>query len=203
MLMSGSGKAARIHYLPGTFRLLSDGDHVVCAVTGERIPLHELRYWSVERQEPYVDARGEPEGRAARRKPSRSASPGSRAGHSRAGRMRRAIRGERRPCRPFPGAKPSGASSCWYQVEPSARVDDIRRRSGSCDTRDRARDLLHLVVRRRRTGRRSSGMEKPNRLFLAAVARALSITTSSFLASAWLDRRRPRGRSRRAAAPSR
>ena len=25
MLMSGSGKAARVHYLPGTFRLLSDG----------------------------------------------------------------------------------------------------------------------------------------------------------------------------------
>src|SRR3982751_1631750 len=56
MLMSGSGKAARVHYLPGTFRLLSDGDHVVCAVTGERVPLHELKYWSVERQEAYVDA---------------------------------------------------------------------------------------------------------------------------------------------------
>ena len=56
MLMSGSGKAARVHYLPGTFRLLSDGDHVVCAVTGERIALHELKYWNVERQEPYVDA---------------------------------------------------------------------------------------------------------------------------------------------------
>ena len=56
MLMSGSRGLARIHYLPGTFRVLSDGDHVVCAITGERIPLHELRYWSVERQEPYVDA---------------------------------------------------------------------------------------------------------------------------------------------------
>ena len=54
MLMSGSGKPARVHYLPGTFRLLSDGDHVVCAVTGARIPLLELRYWSVERQEAYA-----------------------------------------------------------------------------------------------------------------------------------------------------
>ena len=36
--------------------MLSDGDHVVCAVTGARIPVHELKYWSVERQEPYVDA---------------------------------------------------------------------------------------------------------------------------------------------------
>ena len=56
MLMSGAGRPARIHYLDGTFRVLSTGDHVVCAVTGASIPLHELRYWSVERQEPYVDA---------------------------------------------------------------------------------------------------------------------------------------------------
>ena len=56
MLMTGTGKTARVHYLPGTFRVLSDGDHVICAVTAARIPLHELRYWSVERQEPYVDA---------------------------------------------------------------------------------------------------------------------------------------------------
>ena len=56
MLMTGSGRAARVHYLAGTFRLLSDGDHVVCAITGERIPIHELRSWSVARQEPYVDA---------------------------------------------------------------------------------------------------------------------------------------------------
>ncbi|HEX8938209.1 MAG TPA: DUF2093 domain-containing protein [Sphingomicrobium sp.] len=56
MLMSGSGRAARVHYLAGTFRVLSDGDHVVCAVTGARILLHELKYWSVARQEPYVDA---------------------------------------------------------------------------------------------------------------------------------------------------
>jgi len=56
MLMSGNGRAARIHYTAGSFRLLADGDHVICAVTGARIPLQELRYWSVERQEPYVDA---------------------------------------------------------------------------------------------------------------------------------------------------
>jgi hypothetical protein len=56
MLMSGAGRAARLHYLPGTFRVLSNGDHVICAVTGARIPLHELRYWSVDRQEAYFDA---------------------------------------------------------------------------------------------------------------------------------------------------
>ena len=56
MLMRGSGKIARLQYLPSTYRVLSDGDHVVCAVTGAAIPLHELRYWSIERQEAYADA---------------------------------------------------------------------------------------------------------------------------------------------------
>ena len=56
MLMSNKGKPARLHYLAGTFRVLSPGDHVICAVTGEAIPLEALKYWSVERQEPYVSA---------------------------------------------------------------------------------------------------------------------------------------------------
>lgn len=54
--MSGGGRPARVRYLPGSFRLLSDGDHVLCEVTGEKIPLNELRYWSVARQEAYADA---------------------------------------------------------------------------------------------------------------------------------------------------
>ena len=56
MLMSNSRGPARLHYLPGTFRVLSSGDHVVCAVTGQPIPLDQLRYWSIERQEPYASA---------------------------------------------------------------------------------------------------------------------------------------------------
>ena len=56
MLMRGAGKVARLQYLPSTFRMISDGNHVLCAVTGVAIPLHELRYWSVARQEAYVDA---------------------------------------------------------------------------------------------------------------------------------------------------
>lgn len=69
MLMSGSGRMARVQYLDGTFRLLGDGDHVLCAVTRKRIPLDELRYWSVARQEAYADARAslEAERRAANR----------------------------------------------------------------------------------------------------------------------------------------
>lgn len=69
MLMSGRGRVAKLHYLDGTFRLLSDGDHVVCAVTGQMITLDDLRYWSVVRQEAYADAAAslEAERRAATR----------------------------------------------------------------------------------------------------------------------------------------
>ena len=56
MLMSNKGRLARLHYLPGTFRLLSPGDHVICAVTHQPIPLSELKYWSVQRQEAYATA---------------------------------------------------------------------------------------------------------------------------------------------------
>lgn len=56
MLMSNSGRAAKLHYLAGTIRMLSPGDHVICAVTGQKIPIDELRYWSVERQQPYASA---------------------------------------------------------------------------------------------------------------------------------------------------
>jgi hypothetical protein len=56
MLMTQAGRLARLHYLPGTFRVLSHGDHVLCAITRQPIPLSELKYWNVERQEAYVSA---------------------------------------------------------------------------------------------------------------------------------------------------
>lgn len=56
MLMSAQGRAARLHYLPGSFRQISAGDHVVCAVTAQAIPLDMLRYWCAERQEAYASA---------------------------------------------------------------------------------------------------------------------------------------------------
>ena len=45
---------AKVEYLDGDFRILRPGGYVRCAVTGQRIPLDELRYWSVDRQEPYA-----------------------------------------------------------------------------------------------------------------------------------------------------
>jgi hypothetical protein len=54
MLMSNKGREARVHYMSGTFRVLTPGDYVTCAMTGRAIPLEELRYWSVARQEAYA-----------------------------------------------------------------------------------------------------------------------------------------------------
>ena len=56
MLMMNRNKAAKLHYMANGFRMLSSGDHVICAVSGEAIPLDELRYWSVTKQEPYATA---------------------------------------------------------------------------------------------------------------------------------------------------
>lgn len=56
MLMSQRDRPAKLHYLPYSFRVLSAGDHVVCAVTGRKILLEDLRYWSIARQEPYANA---------------------------------------------------------------------------------------------------------------------------------------------------
>lgn len=56
MLMSNTDRAARLHYMANGFRVLSTGDHVICAASGARVALEDLRYWSVARQEPYATA---------------------------------------------------------------------------------------------------------------------------------------------------
>ncbi|OAP40914.1 hypothetical protein AU381_03205 [Sinorhizobium glycinis] len=51
-----SSREAKVRYLDGDFQIVLAGSHVVCAMTGKAIPVDELRYWSVVRQEPYIDA---------------------------------------------------------------------------------------------------------------------------------------------------
>lgn len=54
MLMRSGDQVAQLIYGPNGFRVMRPGNHVLCAVTGQAIPLEELRYWSVDRQEPYA-----------------------------------------------------------------------------------------------------------------------------------------------------
>jgi hypothetical protein len=44
---------AQLRYEANKYTVLRHGAFVRCAVTGRSIPLDELRYWSVERQEAY------------------------------------------------------------------------------------------------------------------------------------------------------
>jgi len=46
-------KLATIKYLPNNFKIIKDGDHVICAVSGKKIYLDKLTYWNVELQEAY------------------------------------------------------------------------------------------------------------------------------------------------------
>ena len=46
-------KLAKLKYLPNNFKVVEDGDHVICAVSGKKILLDKLTYWNVELQEAY------------------------------------------------------------------------------------------------------------------------------------------------------
>lgn len=52
----GVRNEAKLRYLDGEFEVLSPGEFVRCAVTGQPISLADLRYWSVDAQEAYASA---------------------------------------------------------------------------------------------------------------------------------------------------
>ena len=46
-------KLAKLKYLPNQFKVLENGEYVLCAVSGKEIDLNKLTYWNVDLQEPY------------------------------------------------------------------------------------------------------------------------------------------------------
>lgn len=50
------GGAAVVHYGLSDFTIIESGNYVKCAVTGDKIPIDQLRYWSHDLQEAYKDA---------------------------------------------------------------------------------------------------------------------------------------------------
>lgn len=52
--LAGPGELATVHYGDGEFVVLKPGRHVLCAVSGLRIPLEALRYWNPATQEAYA-----------------------------------------------------------------------------------------------------------------------------------------------------
>jgi hypothetical protein len=46
-------KLAKLRYQPNNFEIIDQGDHVVCAISGKKIPIENLNYWNVDLQEAY------------------------------------------------------------------------------------------------------------------------------------------------------
>lgn len=59
---------AEIRFLDGDLHIVRPGTFVRCGVTGEPIPIEDLRYWDVDRQEAYATTDALLERRGARRK---------------------------------------------------------------------------------------------------------------------------------------
>lgn len=53
-LQHGGPGEAVLHYSTPDFAVLRHGSYVKCAVTGQKIALDDLRYWSPDLQEPYA-----------------------------------------------------------------------------------------------------------------------------------------------------
>ena len=48
-----SNKKAKLIFKHNYFEIVKQGDYVLCAVSGKKIPLQKLNYWNVELQEAY------------------------------------------------------------------------------------------------------------------------------------------------------
>lgn len=47
---------AKVDYYQGEYHVVRPGGFVICAVTGKKIALSELKYWSADLKEPYATA---------------------------------------------------------------------------------------------------------------------------------------------------
>ena len=46
-------KLAKLKYLANNFKIIEEGDYVICSISGKKISLNNLTYWNVDLQEPY------------------------------------------------------------------------------------------------------------------------------------------------------
>ncbi|MEM6413644.1 MAG: DUF2093 domain-containing protein [Pseudomonadota bacterium] len=51
-----SAQEAVLKYLDAEYEIVKPGGYVLCAITGEKIELENLKYWNVDRQEAYANA---------------------------------------------------------------------------------------------------------------------------------------------------
>ena len=48
---------AKLKYGANSFEVLNEGNYVICAVSGKKIPLSRLTYWNVDLQEAYFSSK--------------------------------------------------------------------------------------------------------------------------------------------------
>ncbi len=48
---------AKLKFNPNGFEIVENGDYVICAVSGKKIPINQLTYWNVELQEAYFSSK--------------------------------------------------------------------------------------------------------------------------------------------------
>ena len=46
-------KLAKLKYMPNNFKIIEEGDNVICAISKKKILLENLNYWNVDKQEAY------------------------------------------------------------------------------------------------------------------------------------------------------
>ena len=46
-------KKAKLIFKHNYFEIVEEGDYVLCAISGKKIPLKDLNYWNVDLQEAY------------------------------------------------------------------------------------------------------------------------------------------------------
>ena len=46
-------KLAKLKYMPNNFKIIDEGDHVICAISKKIILLENLNYWNINKQEAY------------------------------------------------------------------------------------------------------------------------------------------------------
>ena len=46
-------KKAKLIFKHNSFEIVEEGDHILCAISGKKIPLKDLNYWNVDLQEAY------------------------------------------------------------------------------------------------------------------------------------------------------
>ncbi|WP_455475071.1 DUF2093 domain-containing protein [Bartonella sp. B30(2025)] len=54
-MFSNNDREAKIHYSNSEYKILKYGTYTLCAVTGQKIPINDLKYWSPLRQEAYAN----------------------------------------------------------------------------------------------------------------------------------------------------